>query len=88
MVTKVRRFRDRTITVRVELAKDRESAKVQVRKAAAEKQRVEGILAERRQLLENARADLRQAIADEQARRAAQARSSSVVKALAISRRL
>lgn len=75
VVGKVRRFRDRTIRVRVELAKDRESAKVEVRKAEAEKERVQAILAERQQLLDNARADLRQAIADEQARRAAQARS-------------
>lgn len=75
VVGKVRRFRDRTIKVRVELAKDRESAKVEVRKATAEKQRVEGILAERRRLLQSARADLRQAIADEQARRTSQARS-------------
>ncbi len=75
VVGKVRRFRDRTRTVRVELAKDRESAKVQVRKAAVAKRRAEAILAERKRLLENARADLRQAIADERRRRAAQARS-------------
>jgi cell wall-associated NlpC family hydrolase len=75
VVGKVRRFRDRTIKVRVELAKDRESAKVEVRKAEAEKARVEAILAQRQQLLQSARADLRQAIADERARRAAQARS-------------
>ncbi len=75
VVGKVRRFRDRTIEVRVELQKDREAAKVEVRKAEAEKQRVEAILAERQGLLDNARADLRQAIADEQARRAAQGRS-------------
>jgi len=59
VVGKVRRFRDRTRTVRVELAKDRESAKVQVRKAAAAKRRAEAILAERKRLLENARADMR-----------------------------
>ncbi len=75
VVGKVRRFRDRTIKVRVELAKDRESAKVEVRKAEADKARVEAILAERQRLLQSARADLRQAIADERARRAAQARS-------------
>lgn len=75
VVGKVRRFRDRTIKVRVELAKDRESAKVEVRKAEAEKARVEAMLAERQRLLQSARADLRQAIADERARRAAQARS-------------
>lgn len=77
VVGKVRRFRNHTMKVRVELAKDRESAKVEVRKAAAEKTRVEGILAERQQLLQNARSDLRQAIRDEQARRAAQARALS-----------
>ncbi len=75
VVGKVRHFRDRTLRVRRELAKDRESAKVEVRKAEAEKRRVEAILAERQRLLNSARADLRQAIANEQARRAAQARS-------------
>jgi len=75
VVGKVRRFRDRTIRVRRELAKDRTAAQVQVRKAEAEKARVEALLAERQRMLENARADLRQAIADESARRAAQARS-------------
>lgn len=75
VVGKVRRFRDRTIRVRQELAKDRTAAQVQVRKAEAEKARAEALLAERQQMLESARADLRQAIADERARRAAQARS-------------
>jgi cell wall-associated NlpC family hydrolase len=75
VVGKVRRFRDRTIRVRRELAKDRTAAQAQVRKAEAQKARVEALLAERQRMLENARADLRQAIADERARRAAQARS-------------
>ena len=75
VVGKVRRFRDRTIRVRQELAKDRTAAQVQVRKAEAEKARAEALLAERQQMLESARADLRQAIADERARRASQARS-------------
>lgn len=75
VVDKVRRLRDRTIAVRVELAEDREEAKVEVGKAEAEKARVEAILAERTRLLQNARADLRRAIADEQTRRSAQARS-------------
>ncbi len=77
VVGKVRRLRDRTIDVRVELAKDREEAKVEVRKTEAEKARVEAILAERTRLLQSARADLRQAIANDQRRRAAQARALS-----------
>ncbi len=74
VVGKVRRLRDRSIKVRVELAEDREEAKVEVRKAEAEKARVEAILAERTRLLQNARADLREAIASERRRQAAQAR--------------
>ncbi len=75
VVGKVRRLRDRSIAVRVELAKDREEAKVEVQKTEAEKARVEAILAERTRLLRNARADLREAIASERRRQAAQARS-------------
>ena len=75
VVGKVRRYRDRTRRVRVELAKDRQAATVQVRKAEAEKARVTALLAERQRMLQSARADLRRAIQQERARRAAQARS-------------
>lgn len=68
VVGNMRTFRDRTIRVRQQLVKDREAAKVEVRNAQAEKAKVEGILAERRELLQNARADLRAAIAEEAAR--------------------
>jgi len=68
VVGNMRTFRDRTIRVRAQLVKDRESAKVEVRNAEAEKAKVQAILSERRQLLQNARADLRSAIAEEAAR--------------------
>lgn len=75
VVGKVRRYRDRTRRVRVELAKDRDAATVQVRRAEAERSRVQALLAQRQRMLESARADLRRAIQQERARRAAQARS-------------
>lgn len=75
VVGKVRRFRDGTRRVRVALAKDRDAAAVQVRKAEAEKARVTALLAQRRRMLEDARADLRRAVQQERARRAAQARA-------------
>ena len=68
VVGNMRTFRDRTIRVRQQLVKDREAAKVEVRNAEAEKSKVEAILAERRQVLQNARADLRAAVAEEAAR--------------------
>lgn len=77
VVGKVRRFRDSTRRVRVELAKDRDAASVQVQKAEAVKAQVEALLAQRQRMLENARADLRNAIQQERQRRAAQARSLS-----------
>ena len=68
VVGNMRTFRDRTIRVRAQLVTDRESAKVEVRNAGAEKAKVQSILSERTQLLQNARADLRSAIAEEAAR--------------------
>ena len=77
VVGNMRRFRDRTIRVRAELVKDREAAKVEVANAAAEKQHVEAILAERQKVLDNARSDLRQAIADAAAAQASAARAQA-----------
>ncbi len=75
VVGKVRRFSDRTRKARVELGEDRTAAQVQMRKAAVEKRRAEALMVQRQRLLNNARADLREAIADERERRAAQGRS-------------
>lgn len=68
VVTNTKRLRDKTVRVRQELTRNREAAKVEVANAAAERQRVQAILAERQQLLASARSDLRQAIEEEAAR--------------------
>jgi len=77
VVGNMRTFRDRTVRIGVQLAKDREAAKVEVTNAAAEKSHVEAIMAQRRNVLNNARADLRQAIADEAARQQAAASAAA-----------
>ena len=68
VVGNMRTFRDRTIRIRKQLVTDRDAAKVEVRNAEVERHTVERILAERTQLLRNARADLRSAIAQEASR--------------------
>lgn len=73
VVGRTRILRNRTIEARRELAKDREQAKVEVRRAAEHRERVKAILAERQRLLASAKSDLRQAIADEAARQRAAA---------------
>ena len=82
VVGNMRTFRDRTVRIGVQLTKDRESAKVEVAKAAAAKSRIEAILAQRKSVLQSARADLRAAIAQEAARQrgAALAAASSGYK--------
>ena len=79
VVGNMKTFRDRTIRVRTQLVKDREAAKVEVGNAAAEKAHVQAIMDERQKVLDNARADLRAAIAEEaaQQRAAAQAAAAS-----------
>lgn len=73
LVDRTRTLRDTTRRTRIELSKDRAEARVEIRRAAREKQRVTAILAERQVLLRSARADLRQAIADEAVQRRAAA---------------
>ncbi len=68
VVGNITTFRDRTIRVRAQLARDRAAAKVKVGQAADEKADVEAILAQRKKMLKSARADLRTAIADEATR--------------------
>jgi cell wall-associated NlpC family hydrolase len=68
IVGRTRLLRNRTIEARRQLTRDREAAKVEVRRAAANRARVEAILAERQRLLTNAKAELRQAITEEAAR--------------------
>ena len=68
VVGSVRRFRGQVRRARVQLLADRAEAGRQVAAAKAEQGRVEGLLQQRTQMLASARADLRQAIIDEQAR--------------------
>lgn len=77
VVGNMRTFRNRTVRLRRELSTDRETTKVELRKAAAERRRVEAILAERTEILNSARSDLRQAIAAEAAATRAAARSAA-----------
>jgi cell wall-associated NlpC family hydrolase len=67
IVGRTRVLRTKTIDARRELTRDRETAKVEVQRAAANRARVEAILAERQRLLAGANDELRQAIADEAA---------------------
>ncbi len=73
LVGRTRTLRDATRRARLALAKDRTEAQVEIRKAAKEKRQVERILAERTEILREARSDLRQAIADEAMQRRAAA---------------
>jgi peptidoglycan DL-endopeptidase CwlO len=73
LVSRTRTLRDTTRRARIALARDRTTARREIRQAAAEKARVEAVLAERREVLRSARTDLRQAIADEAMRRRAAA---------------
>lgn len=77
VVGNMRTFRDRTVRIGVQLTKDREAAKVEVKTAAAEKAHVEAIMAQRRNVLNNARADLRAAVAEEAARQRSAALAAS-----------
>jgi cell wall-associated NlpC family hydrolase len=77
VVGNMRTFRDRTIRVRAQLVQDREAAKVEVANAAAHKAEAQAIMNERQRVLQNARADLRAAIAEEAAQRRAAAQAAA-----------
>jgi cell wall-associated NlpC family hydrolase len=73
VVENVREFKARTITARKQLLVDRAQARVEVASRAREKDRVMALLRQRRAVLDNAQADLRRALAAEEARQRAAA---------------
>lgn len=73
LVDRTRTLRNTTRRTRIALSRDRAEARVEIRRAEEEKQRVTAILEERQALLRSARAGLRQAIADEAMQRRAAA---------------
>ncbi|MGD9697249.1 MAG: NlpC/P60 family protein [Thermoleophilia bacterium] len=64
---------DRLKDLEVQLKKDEQTAEDQVAARAAQKQRVEALLAQRQQVLDNTKGELRQLIQEEQQRQAAAA---------------
>jgi cell wall-associated NlpC family hydrolase len=76
VVQNVRDFKARTIAARKALLVDRAQARIEVSRRAEERSRVEALLGQRRAVLANAQADLRQAIVAEEARQRAAALAS------------
>src|SRR5207244_8113567 len=66
VVQNVRDFKARTIAARKALLVDRAQARIEVSRRAQERTRVEALLGQRRAVLANAQADLRQALAAEE----------------------